>query len=167
MSEELPDRLGRLVDRYGGPLVLYARQWTASAEDVVQETFIKLVDLRPWPEPIEPWLFRVTRNAAISERRSFWRRKRREQAVSREDRSFVPRADSLDGQVASAALEQLPGELREIVVARLWGGLTFEQIAEVHATSLATVYRRYQAAIAALREILGASCPNTIHTTNR
>lgn len=165
MREETPDRLSRAIDRFGGALVLYARQWCASPEDAVQETFVKLVEQRAWPEPLEPWLFRVTRNAAISQRRSLWRRRRREEAVSRDDRCFVPQSEPLDAQEAAVALERLPDELREVVVARVWGGLTFEQIADIHDVSLATAFRRYQAALVALREILGESCPNTTRTT--
>lgn len=165
MPEEKPDRLGRVIDRFGGALVLYARQWCASPEDAVQETFIKLVEQQVWPEPLEPWLFRVTRNGAISQRRSFWRRRRREEAVSRDACSFASSADLLDAQAAGAALAGLPGEQREIVVARIWGGLTFEQIAEVHEASLTTVYRRYQAGLASLRKLLGESCSSITRTT--
>jgi hypothetical protein len=39
------------------------------------------------------------------------------------------------------------------------GGLTFEQIAELAGSSAATVYRRYAAGLAAIRERLGVPCP--------
>jgi len=37
-----PEQLAELVDRYGAALVLYARQWCATAEDVVQDALVKL-----------------------------------------------------------------------------------------------------------------------------
>ena len=41
-----PEQLGELVDRHAAALVLYARQWCACPEDVVQTAFLKLVRLR-------------------------------------------------------------------------------------------------------------------------
>jgi RNA polymerase sigma-70 factor (ECF subfamily) len=58
------------------------------------------------------------------------------------------------------ALQGLPIEQREIVVARLWGGLNFEQIAEVAGCSVSTAFRRFSAGIDALRKELGELCPN-------
>jgi RNA polymerase sigma-70 factor (ECF subfamily) len=58
-----------------------------------------------------------------------------------------------------AALERLPAELREVIVARLWGGLTFDQIAAVFGCSASSAFRRFEAGIAALREVLGVPCP--------
>ncbi len=48
-----PEQLSRLVDDYAAELVLYARQWCASAEDVVQEAFVKLASQRPPPDNID------------------------------------------------------------------------------------------------------------------
>jgi DNA-directed RNA polymerase specialized sigma24 family protein len=53
----------------------------------------------------------------------------------------------------------LPIEQREVIVARLWGGLTFEQIAELASVSSSSVHRWYVAGLASLRERLDASCP--------
>ena len=45
-----PDALGRLIDEHAPALILYARQWCAAPEDVVQEAFIKLCREQPPPE---------------------------------------------------------------------------------------------------------------------
>ena len=58
-----PEQLGDLVDRYAAALTLYARQWCACPEDVVQTAFLKLVRLRTAPENLVPWLYRVVRTA--------------------------------------------------------------------------------------------------------
>ena len=60
-----PDVLGKLVDTHAAALVLYARQWCAAPEDVVQEAYLKLVRLRQPPREVVPWLYRVVRHAAI------------------------------------------------------------------------------------------------------
>ncbi len=47
-----------------------------------------------------------------------------------------------------------------MIVAHLWGGLTFEQIAELAGCSPSTAHRRYVAGLANLRERLHVPCPN-------
>ena len=158
-----PELLGRLVEEHAAALVLYARQWCPAPEDVVQEAFLKLVVLnRPPAEPL-PWLYKVVRNAAVSAGRSIRRRQRREaEAAARLPTWFVPTEGAgLDAAAATAALQGLPEEQREIVVAHLWGGLTFEQIASVTGTPASTAHRWYLAALSALRERLRVPCPKT------
>jgi DNA-directed RNA polymerase specialized sigma24 family protein len=51
-------------------------------------------------------------------------------------------------------LADLDGETREVIVARVWGGLTFDEIARLQGCSLSTTYRRYQAGLTRLQERL-------------
>lgn len=152
-----PHDFTRLVDDHGGALVLYARQWCGVPEDVVQEAFLKLVALRQPPRDSVAWLYRVVRNAAIDAARSSRRRQRREAATARPVRWFVEdQADGLTAAAAVEALEELPIDQREVIVARLWGGLGFEQIAEIAGCSPSTAFRRFTAGIERLRKELGA-----------
>jgi RNA polymerase sigma-70 factor (ECF subfamily) len=158
-----PDDFASLVDRHGPPLLLYARQWCAVPEDVVQEAFLKLIALRQPPREVIPWLYRVVRNAALDARKTARRRQQRESAVARPAGWFVePEVDGLDAVAAVAALQGLPDEERGVIVARLWGGLSFEQIAEVAACSASTAFRRYTAGIETLRKELGVPCPTRL-----
>jgi RNA polymerase sigma-70 factor (ECF subfamily) len=150
-----PHDFTRLLDAHGGPLVLYARQWCDSPEDVVQDAFLKLASQRQPPRQVVAWLYRVVRNAAIDAGRGAQRRQRRETAAARPDRWFVEnQADGLTATAAVAALQTLPVDQREVIVARLWGGLGFEQIAEVAGCSPSTAFRRFNAGIEALRKEL-------------
>ena len=54
--------------------------------------------------------------------------------------------------------ESLPLEQREVIVAHLWGGLTFEQIGELSGCSASTAHRQYTAGLSAIRERLGVTC---------
>ncbi len=155
-----PRQLGELIDRHGPALVLFARQWCATPEDVVQDAFLKLVALRHAPDDPPAWLYRVVRNAALDVVKMDRRRQKREAAVQPECWFVEPEIDGLDADQAVAVLEKLPPELRETIVARLWGGLTFEQIAEVSGCSASSAFRRYEAGIAAIREALGIPCPS-------
>ena len=116
-----------------------------------------------WNEEMRSaWLYRAVRNRAISESRSERRRNAHEGRVaSRAALWFTPAEDpaGIDAQAATDALQALPLDQREVIVAHLWGGLTFEQIADLTGGSAATCWRRYAAGLARLRHKMGATCP--------
>jgi RNA polymerase sigma factor (sigma-70 family) len=154
-----PELLGRLLDTRAAALVLYARQWCAAPDDVVQEAFVRQAALRSSPDDPVAWLYRAVRNGAISASRSDRRRRRHETGAASVE-WFVPAVGAaLDRAEAAAAVESLPVEEREVVVAHLWGELTFEQIASITGVSSSTAHRRYQTALVLLRERLGVPCP--------
>jgi RNA polymerase sigma factor (sigma-70 family) len=156
-----PSDLARLIDLHGAALVLCARQWCIEPEDVVQEAFLKLARQSMVPDDAVAWLYRVVRNGAIDAGKLARRRRRRETAAARPVRWFIePEVDGLDAATAVAALERLSPEEREVIVARHWGGLSFEQIALVVGCSTSTAFRRYSSGVDQLRERLGVLCPN-------
>lgn len=157
-----PDALADLVDRHAAALVLYARQWCATPEDVVQTAFLKLAGQLVPPDTVLPWLYRVVRNGAIDAARAARRRQKYEtRAAAAASHWFLPADDptGLDARTAAAALADLPVDIREVLVAHLWGGLTFEQIADAVGGSASTAYRRYSAGLELLREKLRVPCP--------
>ncbi|MGF1582169.1 MAG: RNA polymerase sigma factor [Gemmataceae bacterium] len=157
-----PEELGQLMDRYLLALVLYARQWSPAPEDIVQEAFFKLVKQKPPPTHVVRWLYRTVRNAAIDSRRARQQRRRTETAAAEQKSKWfcVDIANQLDAQQASELLQSLPPENREVVIAHLWGNLTFEEIAEVVSCSPSTAHRRYVRSLEILRERLRIPCPN-------
>lgn len=153
--------LTRLLDEHGPALLLYARQWCDAPEDVVQEAVLQLVRQRMLPENLTAWMYRVVRNGALNASRAAQRRARREgEAAGRDEAWFAASADDrLDAAAATAALAGLPEAQREVIVARLWGGLSFEDIARLNGSSVSSVHRWYHQGLAALRERLGATWP--------
>ena len=162
-----PERLGEWIDRLGGGLALFARQWCDSPEDVVQEAFVALTLLAEEPTDPAGWLYRAVRNRAINLGIADQRRRRREAKVGREaPRWFDPTASpgstphAIDPDTAQDALEALPIAEREVIVAHLWGGLTFDQVAALVGTSSSSAHRLYQLGLTRLRQELGAPpCP--------
>ncbi|AMV23732.1 ECF RNA polymerase sigma factor SigE [Gemmata sp. SH-PL17] len=153
-------QIAELIASHAAVLALFARQWCADPEDAVQDAFCKLVRQSVPPGDPVAWLFRVVRTTAIDRGRVDRRRVKRESVTARPERWFAEReVDGLDAPTAVAALGALPAELREVIVARLWGGMTLEQVAAVAGCSLTTAHRRYEAGIVALRERLGVTCP--------
>ena len=152
-----PEFLARLMDEHSAALVLYARQWCASPEDAVQDALMQLVREPQKPDNVVGWLYRVVRNRAISASRAAGARSRHEAAAAfRGEPWFAPAdEDRLDGEAAAQVLTQLPLPQRETIVARIWGGLSFEEIAELMDASTSSVHRWYYAGLVALRERLG------------
>jgi RNA polymerase sigma-70 factor (ECF subfamily) len=158
MVASWPELLGRLFDEHAAGLVLYARQWCDEPEDVVQEAFARLAGQRRVPERVVPWLYRVVRNGAVSASRRARRRRRREERVSSGEAWFAAADDRIDAVAATRLLAGLDPEVREILVARVWGGLTFEEIARLQGCPLTTAFRRYRAGLARLQERLERPC---------
>jgi RNA polymerase sigma-70 factor (ECF subfamily) len=150
--------IATLFDAHSARLRLFARQFAAVPEDLVQEAFLALVRQKPPPHDPVAWLYRVVRNLGIDASRMGRRREQREQASARPEAWFAQsHLDGLDATIAVEALEALPAELREVVVGRIWGELSFEQIAGVVGCSVSSAHRRFAAGISALREKLGES----------
>ena len=158
-----PQHVTELVQRHFEPLVLYARQWSQTPEDVVQEAFVRLLGQSELPGNSAGWLYRVVRNGAISAARSARRRSHRETSVAHRGEPWFESSPGgpIDAARATAGLEELPLEKREVIIARLWGGLSFEEIAELVGSPISTVHWRYQTGLASLRERLGEVCPKT------
>jgi len=161
-----PAELSRWFDRYAAALVMYARQWPSgeSAEDVVQDAFVRLMAQRTAPANVKAWLFRVVRNAAVSGHRSQRRRKRRERHVgSRRGAWFENRPDDLiDATRAQEVLAALPDEQREPIVLRTWCEMGFQEIADLVGAPVSTIFSRYEAGLAAMRRKLESSCKTRI-----
>jgi RNA polymerase sigma factor (sigma-70 family) len=147
-----PDILGRLYRQHAPALLLYARQWPGNGEDLVHDAFVKLARQAPPPARVLPWLYRVVRNTALTAHRSTVRRRRREGETGATEVWFAAVDDQLDAREAVRCLGGLALELREVIVARIWGGLTFDEIARLVGCSLPTAQRRYQAGLTELRE---------------
>ena len=141
-----------------GPLVLFARQWNHDdAEDVVQEAFFALVrQIRRHgvPENVPAWLFKVVRTAILENHRADSRRKNREEKIAQDRQAwFCPNLEAeLDSQYAANLLGELPLQQREIVAARIWGTLSFDEIAGLLNLPKTSVFRQYTEALQTLRE---------------
>jgi RNA polymerase sigma-70 factor (ECF subfamily) len=160
--------------KHGPRLLLFARQQTrteADAEDVLQDAAVRL-----WKSGLtqkneageeEPSLaaaFTQIRRAAIDQARKNIRQANREQrAVDLgEDRSGVVWFESSleDDERAKAieeAMKKLPDYYREVLTLKIWGDLTFEQIAETLDIPMNTAASRYRYALQQLRRLLTPS----------
>jgi RNA polymerase sigma-70 factor (ECF subfamily) len=155
-----PDSFAALVRRYQNPLYRYGRGLGLdhdTALDLVQDAFIKAYERREQcrdSDRVQAWLFRIFRNAMLD-----WARNVRRTEVSILDVEEPP----ADGDFAERhalrealgeALAGLPPILREAFLLRHELGHSYEEIAEIAATSLSAAKMRVARAREALREAL-------------
>ncbi len=159
-----PDELARVRELVAGSLdglVFYARTRCQSPEDAVQEALMELVRQSPLPEDLMGWLYQAVRWRADSQRRTDTRRAKHIEHAAQTINWFAnndsPSSEiTVDAEDLQVALESLPELEREIVVLKVWGNRTIEQIAAQCGVSKSKVHRLYWSAIHVLRKKLEA-----------
>lgn len=144
----------------GSRLLLYARTWGKTredAEDLVQEAILKMwhyqqEEGRGGGPPDLPLVFSTIRFAGLMVYRTEKRRKHREEAIvymnDFNDVWLDPVAEKdEEAEILRTAVQELSEKLREVVVMKTWGGLTFAQISEALAISPNTAASRYRYAL--------------------
>ena len=148
--------MDRLYQRHGPALMLFARLYVAdgaAAEDAVHRVFVKLLGGHYIVEgSAAAYLYRAVKNEALNDRRS-----RSREIATGEERAWF----SSDGPAKSEtaielqrALSALPEEQRDVVVMRVWSGMTFEEVAEAMEVNIHTAASRYRYGLERLRERL-------------
>jgi RNA polymerase sigma-70 factor, ECF subfamily len=145
----------RLYDQHGPALVAYACSFVvdgAAAEDVVHGVFVKLLNGGAvTADTPAAYLYRAVRNQALNSRRNGQREAQLDEATA----CFTHRGGNREAALAlQQALGDLPEEQREVVVMRIWSGMTLEEVAAATEVSLNTASSRYRYALEKLRERL-------------
>ena len=155
IQSEEPAWYETLYRARGAQLVLYGRALGlshAEAEDVLQETFVALMDRESPPTQPEHYCVRAYRNRALNYRRSLWRR------ITREFESlrwFEASPDESETEwQAMKRLASLPRDQREVIVLKIWHQYTFEEIGELLEVSPNTAAGRYRYGLQKLRTSL-------------
>lgn len=146
------------LDTHGEVFLLFARQQTrseADARDVFQEALVDAWKRAGHRPPDRALVFAQIRRRAIDLARSNERRGRREQiAVGSDAESawFCP--DFSQGDTygfLGRAVAELPPILRETLTLKIWGDLTFPEIATLLEITVPTATARYRYALERLR----------------
>ena len=130
----------------------------ASADDIVQETFIRawrhLPQLSADGRPVRPWLFRVARNLLIDADRAARSRPPTVQTEPEEGRDDTGLDQVLDRQLVTDALRQLSPAHRAVLVETFYGGRTLAKVARQLGIPDSTARSRLHYALQALRRQL-------------
>jgi len=152
-------QLAELWRRHSAALLLLARSYGEPAEDCVQEAFIRLATQEPVPDSPVAWLFRVVRNEAVTQLRTQKRRCDRESLVAHEQPQWFEAPATVENVVADIdeikrGLATLENATRDILVAHIWGNMTFREIADAFGVSRASAHRTYRQGIQQLQKIV-------------
>jgi RNA polymerase sigma-70 factor (ECF subfamily) len=156
------DGLDQWIETNGPRLFLYARQQTmsyADAQDVYQEAVIatvrKALECDPPTLPALGSVFVAIKNKAIDLHRSHSSRMNREtQTVAMAETSswFVEDIESKETyRLLNDVIRALPEDQQEVLLLKVWGGQTFQAIADMLGISANTVASRYRYALNQLK----------------
>ena len=158
MQESSPAIWKHWLAENGPRLLVFARGWSScreDAEDLVQEAVLRLWNLQAQHDgspPDLPLAFSTIRFCGLNHYRSDTRRKKREESViylnDHEDFWIdTPAEDDEEAILLRSAVDSLSEKLREVVVMKIWGGLTFAEISTTLAISQNTAASRYRYAL--------------------
>ena len=162
------DQVDLLVNRYSDRIfriILRLVQSHGAAEDILQDTWVKVMRKIHQYDPSRPffsWLARIAVNGC----RDYWRKERRriwkqhtaifkdgdskpEETYTQEDLEMRE-----NQEIISKALMKISQKLREVVVLKFFNGMTYEEIAQVLDVPAGTVKSRLHYALSKLRGYL-------------
>jgi RNA polymerase sigma-70 factor (ECF subfamily) len=140
------------LEGHGRRFLLFARDQTrceADARDVLQEALVEVWRRSGNALPDASLVLATIRRRAIDLSRREARR------VAREEKAllwFAPEDGDSGDEELSKFIMNLPANLREVVVLKIWNELTFQQVADTLGIPLNTAASRYRYAIERLRE---------------
>jgi RNA polymerase sigma-70 factor (ECF subfamily) len=143
------------VETQANRFLLFARDQTrceADAQDVLQEALVETWQRCGGKPPDAPLVFATIRRRAIDLARSNDRRTHRELASP--EWFCAPADHAARDEDLEQAVKALPPNLREVLVLKIWSGLTFQEIARALDIPANTAASRYRYALERLRESL-------------
>jgi RNA polymerase sigma-70 factor, ECF subfamily len=162
MDEAATERDWRVwVERNAPRFLLFARQKARTepdAQDLVQEAVLEAARRQPdGGPPTAALVFATIHRRAIDLARGEDRRLGRELAVAETaDTSWFDTTveDREMKQLVEAALKRLPELYREVVMLKIWGNLTFAEVASVLGIPANTAASRYRYGLAEMRKLV-------------
>ena len=144
------------ADRVGHYLLvrLGSRQ---DADDVLQETFLRLARIRQKltkVDALDAYVMTIARNEAARRAAGNARRQQKQKPLGGDELFCGSTNDAEareDAEIVTAALSHLDDDLREVVELKTYAGLTFQQIGQVTGLPQGTVATRYRSALARMQ----------------
>lgn len=167
------------VHRYHGPVLGYLERMlrdSGKAEDIVQETFIRLIKQLQTgviPEQIKPWMYRVATNLC----RDYWRSAGYRHGMQTGELTadhtdpgssvieLYERQETRREMVAMLA--ELPDSQREIVLLRFFQDLKLQEIADALDMSLSAVKTSLYNGLRKIKKKLDSKSQRTVKEENR
>jgi RNA polymerase sigma-70 factor (ECF subfamily) len=153
-AAELVRRVGPSLYR---SLLAHVRD-TSIAEDLLQDTWIRVHKARHTyrpPSPVLPWLYAIAEHTRLDGFRRRQRRQGRECAIDSVAEPAMERPDDIDQRLTlEKLLQALPENQREVLVMLKVSGLSLEEIAQIKGASVGAIKLRAHRGYNALRALL-------------
>lgn len=131
----------------------------AQADDLLQETWLRLHRVRHTHrpgEPVLPWVYAIARHVRVDAYRRYARRARREVAVEHLPEPVAPPPRNERELALQPCLERLPESQREVVTMLKFTGMSVEEVARAMGTTAGAVKQKAHRAYLSLRQCLEA-----------
>lgn len=148
------DRLQRFYECHRQALYTYALSLSGQreeAEDLLQDVFVKLLEIQRLPLELRPYVFRMVRNGFID-----GTRRQKIQSEPLFDADLLP-ADSPSRELCpglDAGLQTLPESQREVIVLKTLDGLSFREVGKVLDKPIGTVASLHRRGLEQLKTLL-------------
>ncbi len=152
-AEALIERVSPQLYRFFMAQVVSRR----SADDLLQETWLRIHEARRTyrpGEPVLPWIYAIARHVRVDSYRKVRRTEIREQQVDVLPETPAPAPGAQAGLDLEALLATLPESQREVIVMLKVSEMTLEQVARATSSSVGSVKQKAHRAYQKLREVL-------------
>jgi len=149
-----------LIERLSPPLHRFFLAQAISgrhADDLLQETWLRLHQVRHTyrpGEPVLPWLYAIARHIRVDHFRRTRRREAREQQLEELPERAGATRPATGGPDVEAALRELPESQREVIVMLKVSGMSLEEVARATSTSVGSVKQKAHRGYEKLRSLL-------------
>ncbi len=155
-ATDLIDRLGPRLHRF-----FIAQSFSrADADDLLQETWLRIHKVRHTyrpGEPALPWFYAIARHIRVDHYRKSMRAAIGEQELESISREMPPHAREFGwAEELQALLAPLPESQREVIVMLKMEGMSLEEVARATSSSVGSVKQKAHRAYKTLRETMSA-----------
>jgi RNA polymerase sigma-70 factor (ECF subfamily) len=153
-ADELARRVSPALYRY----FLHHTQRPAEAEDLLQETWLRLHRARATyrsGEPAMPWIFAIANHTRLDRLRKKMRRP--EVLMDSPPEVAAPAPSSGNQPAVEELLRELPESQREVLLMLKVSGMSLEEVAQATGSSVGAVKQKAHRAYEKLRSLFGGS----------
>lgn len=137
-----------IMANYEGPLLRYVIRMVKDrhiAEDIVQETFIRLFRKQPQPFKISPaistWLYKVAHRCTIDYLRKIRRQTAllKKMAQFQEEEMYIQNESTDNTEIIMNALDRLSSRQKELIILKVFEEKSYKEISQITGLSISNV----------------------------
>jgi RNA polymerase sigma-70 factor, ECF subfamily len=137
--------------------IFYRTMERMTAEDLTSQTFLKALEnigsYDPNKGAFSTWIYRIARNTVVDHFRTNRKHTDIEDVwdLPSDDNPFLDASGALDARAIHDQLKALPKDKRDLIIMRLWDGLSYKEIADLTGKSEASCKMMFSRTVSDLR----------------